>query len=308
VAANDVTNNVATPAPGSRAILVVRRGPERALRVALEPGAALVVGRTERAGLVLARDPQLSGAHFRLEWDGHHGTLVDLESAGGTSVDGQRVDGPTPVPHGSWILAGESMFSFYREAATPPRPRAEDGASGGTGSVDPRAKERALLELRPRLGHLYAVLDGARDDRVTELLCEAVDPSRSLYEGARGEALAEVAPYLVELRADSGLLERLVQEGWGKGWGVFLDSRLRFELMRRHLRRFLTVEDETTGELLYFRYYDPRVLRDFLPIGTPLQLSLLLDELDVVLYEGEDGELVRFEPPEPPSAGGDIVS
>ena len=37
--------------------------------------------------------------------------------------------------------------------------------------------------------------------------------------------------------------------------------------MRRHFRRFLTVETEA-GEALSFRFYDPRVLRPFLASAT----------------------------------------
>ena len=284
---------------GPRAVLVVRQGPHRALRVALEPGAALTVGRTERADLVLGLDQRLAGAHFRLQWDGTRCTLRDLESGGGTAVAGQQAEGVCVVAHGSWIEAGGSVFSLYHEAETPPRERADSAPSGvdsqGTeASTSARGRERALGELRPRLGHLYVVLDSARDERVAELVREAVDPSRSLYEGPRGEALADVAPYLVQLRADSQLLDRLVAEGWGRSWGVFLDSRLRFELMRRHLRRFLVVEAEPTDEQLYFRYYDPRVLRDFLPLATVRQLSALLADIDVVLLEDDAGELAYF--------------
>lgn len=283
-----------------RAVLVVRQGPHRALRVAIQPGAALTVGRTEKADLVLGRDKQLGGVHFRLQWDGSRCLLEPLDDRRTTAVDGQQIDASCVVQHGGWIQAGGSVFSLYHEAATPPRAPAPMVAAGSEPSgTDPaalsRARERALIELRPRLGHLYVVLDSARDERVAELVREAADPSHSLYEGPRGEALAEVAPYLVELQADSGLLGRLVAEGWGRSWGVFLDSRVRFELMRRHLRRFLMVEAEPTGEQLYFRYYDPRVLREFIPLATARQLSALLADIDVVLLEDDTGELVRFE-------------
>lgn len=42
---------------------------------------------------------------------------------------------------------------------------------------------------------LYAIVDTARDDRILELLREHVEPHKSLYEGAEGESLDEVAPY-----------------------------------------------------------------------------------------------------------------
>ncbi len=143
-------------------------------------------------------------------------------------------------------------------------------------------------------GPLYAVLDGARDPRILELLHEAPDEHRSLYEGTRGEALEAVAPYLVRFRDDSGLLERLVLEGWERRWGIFLATPASFREARRHLRRFLMVEVEDTLQRLYFRFYDPGVLREFLPTCTVRQVAELLGEAEAALGEAADGSLARF--------------
>jgi hypothetical protein len=53
--------------------------------------------------------------------------------------------------------------------------------------------------------------------------------------------------------------------GWGKSWGVFFTSADPFVRVRKHLRflQYVTDENEKEG-VLYFRYYDPRVLRPFL--------------------------------------------
>jgi len=42
--------------------------------------------------------------------------------------------------------------------------------------------------------------------------------------------------------------------------------------MRQHFRRFITVHDES-GKPLLFRYYDPRVLRTFLPTCNAKELA-----------------------------------
>jgi hypothetical protein len=49
-----------------------------------------------------------------------------------------------------------------------------------------------------------------------------------------------------------------------KHWGIFLTSRADLRSLRNHFRRFLMVLDPD-GRKLYFRYYDPRVLRVYLP-------------------------------------------
>jgi hypothetical protein len=45
---------------------------------------------------------------------------------------------------------------------------------------------------------------------------------------------------------------------------------------------------------LYFRFYDPAVLRDFVPTCSVRQRSELFGELDVFIVEGDSGELVTF--------------
>jgi hypothetical protein len=188
-------------------------------------------------------------------------------------------------------MAGETSFSIYFEAHTPPR-EAEP--------LDPEiAAEapRALARLR-EIHRLYAVLDAARDARILQLLHEAPDDHRSLYEGVPGEALADVAPYLVHFRKDSALLDRIVGEGWGRSWGIFLTASKPFREVRRHLRRFLMVEEDETRERLYFRFYDPRVLREVLPIATVRQEDEIFEGIESFLCEGERGEVAVFDAPE----------
>jgi hypothetical protein len=269
-----------------RLIVEVRSGMRRGEKAVVDPGAVLRIGRTDRADLILPLDAHLSGVHCALSWDGAVCRLRDLGSARGTELGGERVEGEAPVPHGGWIKAGETSFSVYVEAHTPPR---------APPLADPATSKRAAQALAPRVGRLYAVLDAARDDRVLELLHESVDEARSLYDGVKGEALAEVAPYLCALRSGSGLLDRLLREGWGRSFGVFVESGAPFNALRRHLRRFLLVEKDESGGRMYFRFYDPRVLREFLPLATVRQRDVLFaDVVDAFLCEDEAGELLAF--------------
>jgi hypothetical protein len=271
-----------------RLVVEVRSGALRGVKAVVEPHASLRVGRTDRADLVVERDASMSGVHLELAWDGERCTLRDLASARGTKLSGAPIERATQVPHGGWIQAGETSFSVYVEAWSPLR-----GAP-----ADPVVATRALSVLRPKVGALYAVLDAARDRRIRELCRESVDEARSLYDGVQGEALADVAPQLVRFAKDSELLTRLVSDGWGKSWGVFLESRAAFTAVRRHLRRFLIVEEEDTKKRLYFRYYDPRVLREFMPLATLRQSDeIFADVVLAFLAEGELGEVATFAAP-----------
>ncbi|KYF80868.1 hypothetical protein BE20_00855 [Sorangium cellulosum] len=279
-------------------------------KVHIDVGASLHVGRTELSNLVVPHDKHLSGRHFSLAWDGGRATLRDLESQGGTLLDGERVISGEVV-HGSWIRAGETDFSVYVEdkVQAPEDKDPEDDELLGDPEralkSDERAEEArrrhaaraALLRLRNGAERepLFAILDAARSDRILELLRQSIEPHQSLYEGIQGEPLAPVAPYLTgPFRSDSVLLDRLVMEGWGRRWGIFVTSREPFREVRRHFRRFLLVENEETGEPLYFRFYDPWVMTTFWSVSTPRQASYLLAPLGALLAEGEGGSLLRM--------------
>jgi hypothetical protein len=131
---------------------------------------------------------------------------------------------------------------------------------------------RLLKLLQGNSQSLFATLDGARVFDLPGILSAESVQFESLYEGGEGDELREVAPYLVALNGATVCLERLVSDGWGRSWGVYLSCNLPFDEVRHHLRKFLKVKTEN-GQLLYFRFYDPRVLRVFLPTCTQQQLT-----------------------------------
>jgi len=141
--------------------------------------------------------------------------------------------------------------------------------------------------LRSAEGTLYALLDAARDGRIARLLDQSPEEHASLYEGPQGEELAEVAPYLVRLEPHSPLLAELLRRGWGNAWGLYLFSEEPFRLVRRHFRHFLKVRTEE-GRELYFRFYDPRVLRVFLPTCRPDEVLQLFGPVTRFVVEGTD--------------------
>jgi len=291
-----------------RAIVEVRWGPLAGRKSVIEPGGVLRVGRTERADLAAPRDAQMSAIHFELSWDGATCTLRDLNSAKGTQLGGEQVT-EAQVQNGDWIRAGGTDFMVYFEAATPPPATDDDGDEDADDDATVMARELrrrerdarrgraelALAMLRRERGPLYAVMDASRGMRIPVLLHESVERARSLYEGLEGETLAEVAPFLVELPEGSGLLERLVMEGWGRRWGIYFTCRRSFSEVRRHLRRFLMVKDEETHDRYYFRFYDPGVLRQFLPTCAVRQREQFFGDIITIFAEGEDEELRRFE-------------
>ena len=275
-----------TIAAPKRAILEVRSGSQAGRRAVLTPGQTLRVGRTEQASLVIPHDEHLSGVHFELGWDGSRCLLRDLDSHGGTLRGGEPVR-EAEVSSGEWLRAGETDFSVYFEDHTPRREAPPP--------LDP-AREEALgvLSAEAKKGTLFAILDAGRSERVRFLLAEAVDEYRSLHDGVAADAMAGVAPYVTRLQEDSHLLGRLIEEGWGDSWGVYFTSRASFRDVRAHLQQLLYVKTKEDDRTLLFRFYDPRVLRVFLPTCTVRQAGEIYSAIERFLCEDERGHVLSF--------------
>ncbi len=153
----------------------------------------------------------------------------------------------------------------------------------------------AMERLREKLWPLgvqegaYAILDGARDPAVFPLVQGLGPSAECLYVGRLSPSLARAAPYLVQLERGTPATERVLAQGWGKSWGVFLRCRSPMRAAHRHLRRLLRVQDEA-GKRLLFRYYDPRVLRAYLPTCTAEELAFVFGPIEAFVVEGETPE------------------
>ena len=145
-------------------------------------------------------------------------------------------------------------------------------------------------------GNVYAILDAARDVLIyPEIQGIHFDiKSTCLYEGEQARELAEVAPYLVQLQKNEPFTHWLFGNGWGKSWGIFLASNGDFEAVLRHFRQFVFVRDEK-GKNVYFRFYDPRVLRSFLPTCRLEEAEEFFGPVNSFFMENEDADqLVKF--------------
>ncbi|MBI5055076.1 MAG: DUF4123 domain-containing protein [Nitrospirae bacterium] len=140
---------------------------------------------------------------------------------------------------------------------------------------------------------IYAILDAARDESIYKKIQEAGFKDGCLYHGTKAVELAEVAPYLLHLKPDDTFTEWLMNNGWGNSWGIFLESSASPDQLKRHFRKFLTVYDED-GNPLYFRFYDPRVFRVYLPTCNAKELETIFGPVIRYCFEGKDGSLIEF--------------
>jgi hypothetical protein len=140
----------------------------------------------------------------------------------------------------------------------------------------------------------FAILDGASVPDLLESMHEHAPEQLCLYRGALAPDLAEVAPYLARLQPDTEFTDWVLDSGWGHHWGIFLTTRVAPAVVHRHLRRFLIVHDPD-GKPLYFRYYDPRVLRVYLPTCNAEELAAVFGPVEAYVVEDADpGVALRF--------------
>lgn len=140
---------------------------------------------------------------------------------------------------------------------------------------------------------LFALLDGARDQQIVPKLRASGVEARCLFDGELQPVLAAAAPYIVALEPAAPFTRMLLAQGWGDAWGVFLTSTASLGALRRHFRRFLRVADER-GRPLMFRFYDPRVLRVYLPTCTAEELELVFGPVTAFLIEDGGGQGTRM--------------
>jgi Domain of unknown function (DUF4123) len=138
---------------------------------------------------------------------------------------------------------------------------------------------------------LYAILDAARTVDIPFRLRSAGVEHDCLYRGRSAEVLWHVAPYLVRCGRDTEWIHWMLEEGWGDSWGVYLTSTAGLEGLCQHFHQLLLVKTEDNRQL-YFRFYDPRVLRVFLPTCTSEEAHQFFGPVRCYLMEAEAPEIL----------------
>lgn len=133
----------------------------------------------------------------------------------------------------------------------------------------------------------YLLLDAARMGRFFNIFREKDGHYNCLYEDRSRDDLSDVAPYLVSVAADKDLLSWVTENGFGKSWGIFIYTAAGFEEVLGHFRKFLVVKT-ASGSEQYFRFYDPRVLKIFLPTCDKEQLTDFFGPVEKFIVEGDN--------------------
>jgi hypothetical protein len=143
---------------------------------------------------------------------------------------------------------------------------------------------------------MWAVLDGAKDERIYNHVSRCYLDKCCLFAGELSPELQRAAPHLVQISPRDSVSDSLLTFGWGRAWGIFIQSDDSIRALQRHLQTLLRVKDET-GRYLLFRYYDPRVLRVYLPTCLDQELkSMFASSITRFCMESEDSDsIISFE-------------
>lgn len=172
-----------------------------------------------------------------------------------------------------------------------------DGTSPDRAAISAALDEALFAAPASRPGPIpYALLDGAAFDNLPRALHETGAEAVCLYKGSIAPEVMCVAPYLAVIERGHPLYERLL-DGWGRAQAVFLIAEDTLISLRGHFRK-LTMVRLPDERVVYFRFYDPRVMRTVMPVLDARQRAALFGPaVRAFLCEGEGAGLpVRLVP------------
>ncbi|WP_406736786.1 DUF4123 domain-containing protein [Thioclava sp. GXIMD4215] len=155
-------------------------------------------------------------------------------------------------------------------------------------------------------GQLFAILDGAKIPDLPELLEASGLNHLCLFKGDALDDYGAIAPWIVQMDRDSDLLRHLFTKDqgphhlWDHEAAIYLRAPCNLDALQRHFRRLVKLRREDQS-WIFFRFWDPKILRRFLLLAdsrSPLLRALLylteeqgLREVITVL---KTGDLDRF--------------
>ncbi len=131
---------------------------------------------------------------------------------------------------------------------------------------------------------VFAIADAARDHELAFAARGRYGQQMvSLFEEPGASRLADVAPYVVSVQHGSEFLTAW-ENALGSSAGILVLSSVELPTLCAHLRSVFLVTDEMDEEF-FFRFYDPRVLRSFLPSCTAEQAGEFFGPIRRILVE-----------------------
>ena len=135
----------------------------------------------------------------------------------------------------------------------------------------------------------YAILDAGKFQSGLSEFEDCDLPFRCLFKGDAAEEQKDVAPYLFELSPDSPFIRRLFTHlsdmpermttvhMWHREPGIYLRSRVDFDDVWKHFRKFTKVQDEN-GKWYFLRFWEPLTIPSLVESDTADLAKALLSD------------------------------
>lgn len=140
------------------------------------------------------------------------------------------------------------------------------------------------------VGKLYGVLDCAVDPALHDH-CARLEPEFAVCLFDRVDPKVKAAsPHLIELTPTDPLSRAWRTGGWGRNWGVLLSSRADLRTVKLRLKRFTQARLPDGSGPVLFRFWDPRVMRIYMPLLQPDEVEGWFTDIDRWIVATADGK------------------
>ena len=137
----------------------------------------------------------------------------------------------------------------------------------------------------------YAIIDAAKEGAIPYFLEGMKATYGSLLQGDDAKKLASVAPYIVALEQGSDVSRWYLEKLYGKSIGFVLKTNWSIEGLIQFWARKVKTRIPGTEEKGFFRYYDPSVLIEYLPIlEEDNELMEFMGPTNSILVEAQNPE------------------
>jgi hypothetical protein len=150
------------------------------------------------------------------------------------------------------------------------------------------------MKLKPSRDHfVLALVDAARDPQLFDLLL--AEESVCLFDGPLSDRLVRVLPRIVCPKIDGPLVRAWAAHGRGRSWGIWCTTT--GPVCRARSKFHNSVQAQLPdGDVVQFRFYDPRVWRAYLPSCNTAELYYWFTGVNTFLAESAGGAgSIRYE-------------
>jgi hypothetical protein len=140
----------------------------------------------------------------------------------------------------------------------------------------------------------YALLDAARVMNLPETLQDSGLRHQCLFKGDAFDNMNSVAPWLVELEAESSFTRNLFTKSdspwhlWDDEPGIFVRTSVPFDTLYQHFRKFTMLQDDADSTY-YFRFWEPDWAVDLLILLDDAQFSAFFANVLKIIVVQENG-------------------